>query len=318
MSMGFMGIQMGFALQNANASRILQTFGAGVDHLSWFWIVAPLTGMIVQPIVGHYSDRTWCRLGRRRPYFLVGALLTAVALVMMPNAGILAALCPPVLVGAGFLMIMDASINVTMEPFRALVADMLPDDQTTTGFSVQTFLIGIGAVAGSWLPYILLNVFGVGNGTTADGVPMNLVISFVVGAAVLIGSILWTVCTTKEYSPEEMREFAKGDVVRREEKTGLSEIFRDMAHMPKTMRQLGAVQFFSWIALFGMWVYTTPAVAQHVYGTTDAQSPLYQEAGDWVGILFGVTMPWLWSLHWLLSLSRSGSARSVLTLWLSS
>ncbi len=288
MSMGFMGIQMGFALQNANASRILQTFGAGVDHLSWFWIVAPLTGMIVQPIVGHYSDRTWCRLGRRRPYFLAGALLTAVALVMMPNAGILAALCPPVLVGAGFLMIMDASINVTMEPFRALVADMLPDDQTTTGFSVQTFLIGIGAVAGSWLPYILLNVFGVGDGTTADGVPMNLVISFVVGAAVLIGSILWTVCTTKEYSPEEMREFAKGDVVRREEKTGLSGIFRDMAHMPKTMRQLGAVQFFSWIALFGMWVYTTPAVAQHVYGTTDAQSPLYQEAGDWVGILFGV------------------------------
>ena len=288
MSMGFLGIQMGFALQNANASRILQTFGAGVDHLSWFWIVAPLTGMIVQPIVGHYSDRTWCRLGRRRPYFLAGALLTAVALVMMPNAGVLAGVCPPVIVGAGFLMIMDASINVTMEPFRALVADMLPEEQTTTGFSVQTFLIGIGAVAGSWLPYVLLNWLGVGEGTTESGVPMNLVISFAVGAVVLVVTILWTVCTTKEYSPEEMREFARGDAASAAGRSGLSEIFRDVAHMPRTMRQLGAVQFFSWIALFGMWVYTTPAVAQHVYGTTDAQSAMYQEAGDWVGILFGV------------------------------
>ena len=267
MSMGFLGIQMGFALQNANASRILQTYGADVEHLSWFWIVAPLTGMIVQPIIGHYSDQTWCRLGRRRPYFLIGAILTAIALILMPNAGVFSAFMPAVFIGAGFLMIMDASINVTMEPFRALVADMLPDEQSTVGFSVQTFLIGVGAVIGSWLPYVMLNWFGLGDATSASGVPLNLVYSFYVGAAVLIITILWTVTNTKEYSPKELAEFV---------------------NMPKTMLQLGVVQFFSWIALFGMWVYTTPAVAQHIYGTADATSPLYQQAGDWVGVIFGV------------------------------
>lgn len=286
MSMGFLGIQMGFAIQNANASRILQTYGADVAHLSWFWIVAPLTGMIVQPIIGHYSDRTWSRLGRRRPFFLVGAILTAIALILMPNAGIFSAFMPAVFVGAGFLMIMDASINVTMEPFRALVADMLPDEQTTAGFSVQTFLIGIGAVVGSWLPYVLLNWLGLGNETSASGVPLNLVYSFYIGAAVLIVTILWTVCTTKEYSPEEMAAFSNGETC--EKKVPFSELFRDFAKMPKTMLQLGVVQFFSWIALFGMWVYSTPAVAQHIYGVTDPDSPLYQQAGDWVGVLFGV------------------------------
>ena len=286
MSMGFLGIQMGFALQNANASRILQTYGAGVEHLSWFWIVAPLTGMIVQPIIGHYSDQTWCRLGRRRPYFLVGAILTAIALILMPNAGIFSAFLPAVFVGAGFLMIMDASINVTMEPFRALVADMLPDEQSTVGFSVQTFLIGVGAVIGSWLPYVMLNWFGLGDAMSASGVPLNLVYSFYVGAAVLIITILWTITHTKEYSPEELAEFSNKEV--EEEKPKFTDLFRDFANMPKTMLQLGVVQFFSWIALFGMWVYTTPAVAQHIYGTADATSPLYQQAGDWVGVIFGV------------------------------
>jgi maltose/moltooligosaccharide transporter len=157
MSFGFLGIQMGFALQNANASRILQTYGADVHHLSWFWLVAPITGMIVQPIIGHYSDRTWNRLGRRRPYFLTGAILAAIGLILMPNSSSFTAYMPALWIGAGMLMIMDASFNVAMEPFRALVADKLPSDQRTLGFSVQTMLIGIGAVIGSWLPYVLAN-----------------------------------------------------------------------------------------------------------------------------------------------------------------
>jgi maltose/moltooligosaccharide transporter len=288
MSMGFFGIQMGFALQNANASRILQTFGADVEHLSWFWIVAPLTGMIVQPIIGHYSDRTWTRLGRRRPYFLVGALFTACALILMPNAAMFSAFLPAVLIGAGMLMFMDASINVAMEPFRALVADMLPREQSTTGFSVQTFLIGVGAVIGSWLPYVLLNWFGIGQNLTAGGIPMNVVISFFTGAVVLIVSILWTVFSTKEYSPKQMAAFHKQAKPAKKSAAGFSDIFLCFKQMPKIMRQLAWVQFFSWIGLFGMWVYTTPAVAQHFYYTTDAGSSLYQQAGDWVGILFGV------------------------------
>lgn len=291
MSMGFLGIQMGFAIQNANASRILQTYGAGVEHLSWFWIVAPLTGMIIQPIIGHYSDNSWCKLGRRRPYFLVGAIVTALALTLLPNAGIFAGVLPAVLVGAGFLMIMDAGINVTMEPFRALVADMLPAEQTTIGFSVQTFLIGIGAVVGSWLPYILLNFFGLGDATTVSGVPLNLLYSFYIGAAVLILTILWTVFSTKEYSPEQLAEFEdKKDKVDNNfsENRGLLSLFRDIVSMPKVMLQLGVVQFFSWIALFSMWVYMTPIVAQQVYGVCSPDSPEYQVAGDWVGVLFGV------------------------------
>lgn len=291
MSMGFLGIQMGFAIQNVNASRILQTYGAGVEHLSWFWIVAPLTGMIVQPIIGHYSDQTWCRLGRRRPYFLAGALVTALALMLMPNAGIFAGILPAVMVGAGFLMIMDAGINVTMEPFRALVADMLPDSQTTVGFSVQTFLIGIGAVIGSWLPYVLLNWIGIGSELSASGVPINLVYSFYIGAAVLILTILWTVCTTHEYSPRQLQEFSAGNnqpASEEDKKESITALFRDFRNMPKVMLQLGVVQFFSWIALFGMWVYTVPAVAEHIFGAPSPESPLYQKAGDWIGILFGV------------------------------
>ena len=286
MSLGFMGIQMGFAIQNANASRILQTYGADVEHLSWFWIVAPLTGMIVQPIVGHYSDNTWCKLGRRRPFFLVGAIITAIALILMPNAGLFAKFMPAVFVGAGFLMIMDASINVTMEPFRALVADMLPAKQATVGFAVQTFLIGIGAVVGSWLPYVLLNWFGVGADLSESGVPLNLVYSFYIAAAILLITIIWTVTNTKEYSPEELAEFNGESVVN--ERPKFSEMFRDVANMPRIMKQLGLVQFFSWMALFGMWVYTTPAVAQQIFNETDPNTELFQTAGDWVGILFGV------------------------------
>ena len=291
MSFGFLGIQFGFALQNANASRILQTFGADVEHLSWFWIAAPLTGMLVQPIIGYYSDKTWCRMGRRRPYFMAGAIMASLALIFMPNAALLSTIVPPMFIGAGILMIMDASINVAMEPFRALVADMLPSDQRTLGFSVQTMLIGSGAVAGSWLPYILAEFLGISK-TAAEGqVPDNVVFSFYVGAAVFIGAIVWTVTQTREYSPLELEAFS--DPVSHEDihsRKGILEIFRDFARIPLPMKQLGIVQFFSWFALFSMWVFTTPAVAVHIYGCDikDTSSETYQNAANWVGILFGV------------------------------
>jgi len=282
---------MGFALQNANASRILQIFGADVHELSWFWIIAPLMGLIVQPIIGHYSDKTWGRFGRRKPYFLIGAILASIGLILMPQADLFIAFLPALWVGAGFLMIMDASFNIAMEPFRALVGDNLRTDQRTLGFSVQTALIGFGAVIGSWLPYALTNWFGVSNETSAGVVPANLIWSFIIGAAVLIISILVTVTTTKEYSPEEMASFDNETVEESEEEnSSLLDIFDDFKKMPVTMRQLSWVQFFSWFGLFGMWVFATPAIAQHIYGLphTDSSSSVYQDAGDWVGILFGI------------------------------
>ncbi|MBC9798404.1 MFS transporter [Sinomicrobium weinanense] len=290
MSFGFLGIQMGFALQNANASRILQIFGADVHQLSWFWLVAPLTGLIVQPVIGHYSDRTWTRLGRRRPFFLTGAILASIGLVLLPRADIFVAFLPALWVGAGMLMIMDASINVAMEPFRALVADNLPSDQRTLGFSIQTVLIGIGAVVGSWLPYVLTNWIGISNEAVAGKVPLNLLFSFIIGALILVASILLTVLTTKEYSPEELAKMEPEEPEETEEKAGLLNIFSDFVKMPGTMRQLSWVQFFSWFGLFGMWVFSTPAIAHHIYGLPldDSHSRAYQTAGDWVGVLFGV------------------------------
>ena len=298
MSFGFLGIQMGFALQNANASRILQIFGADVHQLSWFWLIAPIMGLIVQPIIGHYSDNTWTRFGRRKPFFLLGAVLASVGMILIPQADFMIAILPALWVGAGMLMIMDASFNIAMEPFRALVADNLSDEQTTQGFSIQTALIGIGAVIGSWLPWMLTNWFGVAK-TSAEGtVPDNLLWSFIIGAIILIGSILVTVFTTKEYTPEELEKFEQHKNPEQEAikiegeqpKAKLTDIFEDFKKMPETMRQLSWVQFFSWFALFGMWVFAVPAIAQHIYGlpVDDSSSETYQEAGNWVGILFGI------------------------------
>ena len=296
LTFGFLGIQFGFALQNANSSRILQIYGADVEQLSLFWLAAPLTGMIIQPIIGHYSDRTWCRLGRRRPFFLVGAICTAIALILMPNAGIFlspgteSAILSPVLIGAGML-IMDASINVTMEPFRALVGDMLPDEQHTTGFSIQTFLIGIGAVVGSLLPSIMNKVFGLSNTALAGEVADNVKYSFYIGAFILLACVLWTIIRTKEYSPEEMAEFRLSggeSVEKRNMSNGFMEILHDIFHMPGIMLRLGLCQFFAWFALYSMWVYSTPALAEHVYGTTDPSSVEYAMAGDKVGELFSI------------------------------
>ncbi len=297
MSFGFLGIQMGFALQNGNASRILTDFGADVESLSWFWLVAPLTGLIVQPIIGYWSDRTWSkRFGRRKPFFLAGAILACAALVLLPNADHFTTYFPALLVGAGFLMLMDASFNVSMEPFRALVADNLHDDQSTKGFSIQTALIGIGAVVGSFLPWILTNIFGVSNDVQGVKVQPNVVYSFYIGAVVFMVAILWTIFKTKEYSPEERIEMG---IVSEETK---KEKFR----IPKEMWQLGLVQFFSWFGLFCLWVYTTTALREHTYdlptmevikagleaNPTDAvlksQHKLSEDLGDWVGILFGI------------------------------
>src|SRR6195952_5127253 len=240
MSFGFLGIQFGFALQTGNASRILQTFGADVEHLSWFWLAAPITGMIIQPIIGHYSDRTWTRLGRRRPYFLTGAILSGLALLFMPNSSMLAALIPPIVVGAGMLMIMDASFNVAMEPFRALVADNLPDSQHNAGFSMQTCLIGVGAVIGSWLPYVFAEWFHVAKTASPGIVPDNLLYSFYIGAAVLIGCILWTVISTKEYPPEEYAKFHAPEPKDTVKKAGIPQIISDLANMNTAMNQLRA------------------------------------------------------------------------------
>ncbi len=286
MSFGFLGIQFGFALQNGNTSRILRSFGADVDQLPMFWIVAPLVGMIVQPIIGHYSDRTWNRLGRRKPYFLTGAILSSIALIILPNSGNFASVIPALWIGAGMVMIMDASFNVAMEPFRALVADNLPNQQSASGYSIQTFLIGLGAVAGSALPEFLANR-GVDMNAGEDGVASNIKYAFYIGAAVFIVAILITVFFTKEFSPQEYEKFHGKQ---EQPSNGLSAIFTDFKNMPRTMKQLGLVQFFSWFALFSMWVFTTDAVATHVYKLTGdySKSIAYNEAGNKVSSAFGI------------------------------
>ena len=289
MSFGFLGIQFGFALQNGNTSRILRSFGADVEQLPMFWIVAPLVGMIVQPIIGHYSDRTWNKLGRRKPYFLVGAILSSIALVVLPNSGLLTSVLPVLWMGAGMVMIMDASFNVSMEPFRALVADNLPESQRTSGFAIQTFLIGIGAVVGSALPSLLAQM-GFSQEAGPSGVADNIRYSFYIGAVVFMAAILVTVFFSKEYPPEQYAQYhgqADTDV---KEKSSLWDIFKDFKNMPRTMKQLGLVQFFSWFALFSMWVFTTDAVATHVYGLTGdySKSIEYNTAGNVVSSAFGV------------------------------
>jgi maltose/moltooligosaccharide transporter len=342
MCFGFLGIQFGFALQNANVSRIFQSLGASIDDLPLLWLAAPVTGLIVQPIIGYMSDRTWGRFGRRRPYFLIGALLATAALVIMPNS-------PYLWIAAGMLWILDASINVSMEPFRALVGDMLPDRQRSLGYSMQSWFIGIGAVVASALPWLLANVFDVSNVAEPGQLPDSVKLAFYLGAAAFLGAVLWTVFRTKEYSPEEIAAFTGHDVARNAaqelartpqqyRKSGsawlavglgfaalvaalgwdkqlyvlgfglaafgvlqfvaasrqeqgrtdgmLHNVVNDLYLMPRVMKQLAVVQFLSWFALFAMWIYTTAAVTEHHYGTTDTASALYNEGANWVGVLF--------------------------------
>lgn len=348
MSFGFLGIQFGFALQNANVSRIFETLGASIDEIPILWIAAPITGLIMQPIIGHMSDKTWNRLGRRRPYFLAGAILASLALLIMPNS-------PVLWVAAGMLWIMDASINITMEPFRAFVGDMLPSEQRTAGFSMQSFFIGIGAIIASALPYMMTNWFSISNTAPEGEIPTSVRFAFYIGGAVFLLAVLWTIFSTKEYSPEELEKFSQkeseegGKAVYDETPVAANKMYRngaiwfftglalflifdlfiymdyglgvffggaaafgiiqllvgfftssgktsggfvvvinDLYKMPKTMKQLALVQFFSWFALFAMWIYTTPAVTRHIYGATDTASALYNEGADWVGVLMAV------------------------------
>ena len=358
MSFGFLGIQVGFALQNANVSRIFETLGANVDAIPLLWIAAPVTGLLVQPVVGYFSDRTWGRLGRRRPYFLGGAIVASIALLFMPNS-------PALWIAAGMLWIMDASINISMEPFRAFVGDNLPASQRTTGFATQSFFIGTGAVGASLLPWLLTNKFGVSNEAPPHMIPDSVRLSFYIGAAVFLAAVLWTVLRSREYSPEEMESFEEnrarevhvrqprtptdfaangqrqtsigwillvlgvalsaglyflgrvstlglapkdvfqvmilsagiglvggllilGGMLQRQGKSdnGFVTILNDFMDMPTTMKQLAWAQFFSWFALFAMWIYTTAAVTSHIYGTTDTTSPLYNDGANWVGVGF--------------------------------
>ena len=281
MSFGFLGIQFGFALQNANVSRIFETLGASKDELPILWLAAPVTGLLVQPIIGYYSDRTWHKKwGRRRPFFAVGALLATIALFLMPNSS---ALWMAVIM----LWLMDASINISMEPFRAFVGDMLPDEQRTGGFAMQSFFIGLGAVIASALPWMFSNWFGVSSTAADGGIPDSVRWSFYIGGVAYFTSVMWTVFKTTEYPPDDIEKL-KAENASVGIFGGLVESFKGIFNMPKTMVQLSVVQFFSWFALFAMWIYTTSAVTSHVYGTEDTTSALYNEGADWVGVCFAI------------------------------
>ncbi len=282
MSFGFFGIQFGFALQNANTSRIFSTLGAQPDDLALFWLAAPVTGLLVQPIIGYLSDNTWHPFwGRRRPFFFIGAVLASIALFLMPNSSAL-------WMAVAVLWMMDAAINISMEPFRAFVGDKLHASQQTAGFAMQTFFIGCGAVIASLLPVMFSDWFGVSNVPVNGMVPDTVRYSFYIGGLVFALSVMWTVFTSTELPPENMEAFNAERKHSKNLGVALREILGGFLHMPKTMVQLAFVQFFTWIALFAMWIYTGTAIADNVYGTTDAQSAAYQAAGNWVGIMFGV------------------------------
>jgi maltose/moltooligosaccharide transporter len=274
MSFGFLGIQFGWGLQLGNMSAIYEKLGANPDELPILWLAAPLTGLIVQPIVGSMSDRTWGPLGRRRPYFLVGALLASVALFFMPTS-------PTLWVAAGLLWVLDASINVSMEPFRAFVADKLSEEQRTTGFVMQSFFIGLGATFAGWLPIIFRNLGVTGN--TESGIPLTIKYAFQIGALAFLLAVLWTVFTSKEYPPEDMEAFERMRRERRGPGAGLREILDALGQMPRTMRQLAPVQICTWLGLFCMWLFYVPAVAREVFGADDPRSEAYTRGAEWGG-----------------------------------
>jgi maltose/moltooligosaccharide transporter len=280
MSFGFLGIQFGFALQGGFMSRIFQTLGADKDAIPFLWIAAPLTGLLVQPIIGYLSDRTWHRkFGRRKPFFFIGAVFSTIALFFAPYSSSL-------WMAAGSLWILDASINVSMEPFRALVADKLPDSQRSYGFVVQTLIIGIGTWIASNLPWLMTKL-GVPNTAPEGIVPDSVKYAFAIGAFVLFTSILFTILKTEEYPPEDMEEFEREKAINRGVFSGMKDIIQNISSMPNVMKKLGLVQFFSWFAFFTMWSFATPAITEHIYGTTDTSSAAYNNAADSVGNYLG-------------------------------
>ena len=277
MSFGFLGIQFGWGLQMANMSAIYEYLGARADQIPILWLAAPLTGLIVQPIIGHASDRTWNRLGRRRPYFLTGAILSSTALILMPRVSAL-------WMAAGLLWILDASINISMEPFRAFVADLLPEDQRTRGFAMQSLFIGLGAVVASVLPGILLSWLGNGTGR----IPLPVRLSFYIGAAAFFGAVIYTIATTSEYPPEDMEAFRRMKAEKRGPAENAREILESIAGMPATMKQLAWVQIATWLGLFCMWLYFPVAVAHNVFGADDPHSVLYTQGVAWGGYCFAM------------------------------
>ena len=292
MSFGFLGIQFGWGLQMANMSPIYKYLGAADDQIARLWIAAPLTGFIVQPLIGAISDRTWGPLGRRRPYFLVGAILSSLALLLMPNSGPLAHWLLPHLpqfyMAAGLLWVLDASINVSMEPFRAFVADKLPEEQRGAGFAMQSFFIGVGAVIAGLLPYVLREWFHVSSDSGgANGVPTNVRISFYLGAVAFLAAVVWTVVTSKEYPPEDLEAFRRKKVESRGLAHLLKEILDALAQMPATMRRLALVQFFTWLGLFCMWLHFSNAVPV-VFGSSDPNSELFKRGAEWAGVCYAV------------------------------
>lgn len=287
LSFGFLGVQIGYSLQNGNTSRILEALGADVHSIGYFWLAAPLAGLIVQPIIGLSSDKTWTRLGRRVPFIFFGAIISALAMFFMPNAEYFTYLLPPLVFGAVMLLLMDTSFNVTMQPFRALVGDMVNDEQKNLGYSLQSALINFGAVFGSLLPWILAKA-GVANVPAAgEKVAASVIWSFYIGGAILLATVLWTVFKTKEYAPKEHAQYNDIDL-EAETVTEKTSLFKLIANAPTIFWQLGIVQFFSWFALFLMWVYTTRAIANQIWGAEalDPKSIGFNEAGDWTGVLF--------------------------------
>jgi maltose/moltooligosaccharide transporter len=292
MSFGFLGIQFGWGLQMANMSPIYTYLGAQDEQIARLWIAAPLTGLIIQPIIGAMSDRTWGPLGRRRPYFLIGAILSSLGLLLMPSSGPLAEMLIPHLpkfyMAAGLLWILDASINVSMEPFRAFVADKLPESQRGTGFAMQSVFIGIGAVVADMLPWMLKNWFHVTSDTSAtESIPPNVKIAFHLGAAAFLGAVLWTIFTTKEYPPENLEEFQRKRAEGGRFAHLLKEIPDALAKMPGTMKKLALMQFFTWLGLFCMWVHFSNAVPV-IFGATGKDSPLFKEGAEWAGVCYAV------------------------------
>jgi len=282
MSFGFLGVQIGYSLQNANTSRILSAIGADPHHLSLFWLAAPMAGLVVQPIVGLSSDKTWTRIGRRIPFILGGSIVSAMAMFFMPNSEHFAQLLPAVFFGATMLLLMDTSFNVTMQPFRALVSDMVSDKQRNKGYAVQSFLINAGAVVGSLLPFVLDKLGVINVPSAGHKVPATVIWSFYFGGGALLLSVLWTSFRTKEYPPEE---YAKYNNLVADDSPKMS-FFDLLKNIPPTMWQLSVTQFFSWFSLFLMWVYTTQGLAQNMWHTIDPKSAGFNEAGNWTGMIF--------------------------------
>lgn len=278
MSFGFLGIQFGWALQMANMGAIYEYLGAKPDKIPMLFLAAPLTGLIVQPIVGYMSDHTWhSRLGRRRPYFLVGAIISTITLVFMPNSSAL-------WMAAGLLWIMDTSINVSMEPFRAFITDKLPDDQRTRGFAMQSVFIGLGSIIASALPWMMSHWFNVHNSLIGSSIPATVRYSFYIGAVAFITAVVYTVCTSTEYPPADINELQKKKEEKRGFGAGASEIFHAIVNMPKRMRKLALVQFFTWPGLFLMWFYYSPAVARNVFGAVSEKDALYTKGVEFAGL----------------------------------